>query len=578
MRGLAATGPRHDRLARPGRRGLRRPAPGHLFRPRLPVRLRRLAAAIPRASARCRPSATAPRSRSSAPACAGMVAGLRADAARPQAGHLRGRPDRRPPALAALRGGRRRDRRARRHALSRSPRRAFYHYLDRVGLETRPFPNPLDAGHAQHGDRPRRRDRSTSRPLDDLPPLFREVADAWREALEEGASFTAIQDAIRARDVGRLKELWNALVPVWDDRSFYDFVATAAPSPAAPFRHREVFGQVGFGTGGWDTDFPNSMLEILRVVVTELRRGPAPGRRRRRAAAAAAVAPRARADGALAARHHARSAARRRAPARRRADRARAPTAGFTVTDRWGDTREYPAVLVTCQSWLLTTHIDTDEALFAHQLWMALDRTRYMQSSKTFVMVDRPFWKDRDPVTGRYRMSMTLTDRLTRGTYLFDHGAGQARRDLPLLFLDGRRAEAAAAPGRPAGRADAGRLQQDLPRPRPRAAHHRRPDHRLLGERPQLPRRLQGRPARPLPLQPPHVLPLHAGRAAAARSAASSSPATTSPGPRAGSRVRCTTGLNAVWGILNHLGGRCHPDNPGPGDRFAELAPLKLPD
>ena len=48
-----------------------------------------------------------------------------------------------------------------------------------------------------------------------------------------------------------------------------------------------------------------------------------------------------------------------------------------------------------------------------------------MQSSKTFVMVDRPFWKDKDPRTGRDVMSMTLTDRLTRGTYLFDNGAGQ---------------------------------------------------------------------------------------------------------------------------------------------------------
>ena len=66
----------------------------------------------------------------------------------------------------------------------------------------------------------------------------------------------------------RLKALWNALVPVWDDRSFYDFVATSRAFASRSFRHREVFGQVGFGTGGWDTDFPNSMLEILRVVVT----------------------------------------------------------------------------------------------------------------------------------------------------------------------------------------------------------------------------------------------------------------------------------------------------------------------
>ena len=82
-------------------------------------------------------------------------------------------------------------------------------------------------------------------------------------------------------------------------------------------------------------------------------------------------------------------------------------------------------MIVTCQSWLLTTAIDTEEALVSQKLWMALDRTRYMQSSKTFVMVDRPFWKDRDPKSGRYPLSMTLTDRLTRGTYLFDNGPDQ---------------------------------------------------------------------------------------------------------------------------------------------------------
>ncbi|MGK9616854.1 FAD-dependent oxidoreductase, partial [Salmonella enterica subsp. enterica] len=85
----------------------------------------------------------------------------------------------------------------------------------------------------------------------------------------------------------------------------------------------------------------------------------------------------------------------------------------FAVTDNYGDTREYAAVLTTCQSWLLTTQIECDESLFSQKMWMALDRTRYMQSSKTFVMVDRPFWKDKDPETGRDLMSMTLTDRLT---------------------------------------------------------------------------------------------------------------------------------------------------------------------
>ena len=36
------------------------------------------------------------------------------------------------------------------------------------------------------------------------------------------------------------------------------------------------------------------------------------------------------------------------------------------------------------------------------------------------------------------------------------------------------------------------------------------------------------------------------------------------------------TALNAVWGIMNHLGGECAPDNPGPGDRYEALKPLEL--
>ena len=38
------------------------------------------------------------------------------------------------------------------------------------------------------------------------------------------------------------------------------------------------------------------------------------------------------------------------------------------------------------------------------------------------------------------------------------------------------------------------------------------------------------------------------------------------------------TALNAVWGIMHHLGGECPRDNPGPGDRFDELKPLELAD
>ncbi|MEZ5707000.1 MAG: FAD-dependent oxidoreductase [Burkholderiaceae bacterium] len=144
---------------------------------------------------------------------------------------------------------------------------AFFHYVNLLGLKTRPFPNPLTPAAGStvidiEGQ------THYARSLADLPPLFHEVANAWAQALEADARFSDLQAALRERNVPRLKAIWDALVPLWDDRTFYDFVAQSDAFSKLSFHHREVFGQVGFGTGGWDSDFPNSMLEILRVVLT----------------------------------------------------------------------------------------------------------------------------------------------------------------------------------------------------------------------------------------------------------------------------------------------------------------------
>jgi tryptophan 2-monooxygenase len=451
---------------------------------------------------------------------------------------------------------------------------AFYHYVDQLGLQTRPFPNPLtEAAGSTVVDL--EGDTYYASSLGDLPPLFREVADGWAQALEE-ARFTEIQNAIRARDVGTLKELWNDLVPRWDDRTFYDFVATSKAFSSLSFRHREVFGQVGFGTGGWDSDYPNSMLEIFRVVMTncdsdqrlivggveQVPRGiwrcPAP------------VCAHWPAGTSLASLH---SGAPRPGVARI----ARGDDGRLAVTDTWGATRHYAAVLVTCQSWLLTTQIECEEPLFSQKLWTALDRTRYMQSSKTFVMVDRPFWTDKDPRTGRDVMSMTLTDRLTRGTYLFDNGPGQpgvicltyswmsdALKMLPEPVE--RRVQLALGAlariypdvdiashiiGDPitvsweADRHFLGAFKGALP-------GHYRYNQRMYAHfmQDELPEEQRG--------------------IFLAGDDVSWTPAWVEGAVQ--------TSLNAVWGIMHHLGGATHPANPGPGDVFPELQPLQLPD
>ncbi len=449
----------------------------------------------------------------------------------------------------------------------------FHHYLDLVGLRTQPFPNPLDPATPStlldlEGDQVYVEGDAN------LPPVLRQISSAWRDALEEQADFSAVQHAIRTRDVRTLKQIWNRLVPLWDERTFYDFVATSRAFQSHPFRHREIFGQVGFGTGGWDSHFPNSMLEILRVAFTNLDEdqrlvvGGVEQLPRRLWAHAPARCVHWPAGTSLSTLHQG------------------SPKPGVTkiarqgsnlaITDRWGGVKSYRAVLVTCQSWLLTTHIDTDESLLSHPLWMALDRTRYMQSSKTFVMVDRPFWRDRDPQTGRFTMSMTLTDRVTRGTYLFDEGEGKpasiclsyswmgdALKVLPLP-VDQRVSLMLRALGKVYPNVDIashiignpitvswesdpnflGAFKGALP-------GHYRYNHRMYCHFMQ-----DGMP------------PAERGLFLAG-DGISWTPAW--------AEGAITTALNAVWGIVHHLGGGSAPGNAGPGDVFSEIGPLVLP-
>ncbi len=453
---------------------------------------------------------------------------------------------------------------------------AFFHYVNRLGLKTQPFPNPLtpaagctvvDLEGQTHW----------ARSLADLPPLFSEVAQAWAQALEAGAGFTGLQQALRERDVPRLKALWDQLVPLWDDRTFYDFVATSDAFAKLSFHHREVFGQVGFGTGGWDSDFPNSMLEILRVVLTGCdenqhlivggvqqvplglwQHAPATSEMRHWPAGTT-----------LASLHH--GAPRAGVTAIRRA-------AGnqLAVTDTWGNTGVYPAVLTTCQSWLLTTQISVEESLFSQKHWMALDRTRYMQSSKTFVMVDRPFWNDLR-ANGWPLMGMTLTDRLTRGTYLFDNGPDQ-----PGVICLSYAWMGDALKMLPHGTEK--RVQLALS-----ALQKIYPDVDIASH-------IIGDPISVSWEADPHFLGAFKGALPGHyrynhRMYSHFMQDGFAPAERgifiAGDDVSFTpawvegavqTSLNAVWGIVKHLGGKTFEANPGPGDVFPELGPMALPD
>ncbi|MFD1829265.1 flavin monoamine oxidase family protein [Streptomyces desertarenae] len=450
---------------------------------------------------------------------------------------------------------------------------AFWHYADLVGLETKPFPNPLAP------DTPStvvdlKGESHYARTLDDLPEVYHQVMDAWNACLEEGADFSDMQRAIRTRDVPRIREIWSRLVEKLDNQTFYGFLCD---SPAfSSFRHREIFGQVGFGTGGWDTDFPNSILEILRVVYTgadDDHRGIVGGSQQlplrlwEREPAKLVHWP---LGTSLKSLHGGEPR-----PAVTRLHR----TAGnrITVTDATGDVRTYRAAIFTAQSWMLLSKIDCDDDLFPIDHWTAIERTHYMESSKLFVPVDRPFWLDKDERTGRDVMSMTLTDRMTRGTYLLDDG-----------------------PDRPAVMCLSYTWCDDSLKWLPLSAQERL-EVMLKSLREIYPdvdirKHIIGNPVTVSWENEPYFmgafkanLPGHYRyqRRLFTHFVQDRLPEDKRGLFLAGDDISWTAGwaegavqtaLNAVWGVMRHLGGATDPANPGPGDVYDEIAPVELPE
>lgn len=449
----------------------------------------------------------------------------------------------------------------------------LFHYLDSLDLQTTPFPNPL-AESTPSTVIDLKGETHYAQQLDDLPPVFREVAEAWQRTLEDDAQLIPLQRAIRDRDTAELKRIWNDLVVRLDDQTFYGFLANS--KHFSSFHHREIFGQVGFGTGGWDTDFPNSILEILRVVITaadDHHRGIIGGSQQ--------LPLRLWNDTPAGIVHWPEGTSVRSlnggSPRPRVTEIRRTAPNQVTITDSSGEIRTYPAAVVTAQSWMLLNNIRCDDDLFPIDHWTAIERTHYMGSTKVFALVDRPFWKDKDPATGRDLVSMTLTDRMSRGTYLLDQGDDKpgliclsytwSDDSLKLLPLDATermnlilksleeiypgvdfRSHIIATPVTLSWETERdfmGAFKANLP-------GHYRYQERLFSHFVQ-----------------DEFDPRHRGVFLAGDDISWTA---------GWAEGAVNTALNAVWGVLHHLGGATAADNPGPGDRYAELGPIRLDD
>lgn len=478
---------------------------------------------------------------------------------------------------------------------------ALYGYLDEAGLDTAAFPNPL-APATPETVIDLKGSTFRGRTSDELPEVFGRVAGQWDATLEDGADLSALRAAIRARDPAAVARLWHPLVRRYDETTFYRFLVDSPHMRS--FADRELFGQVGFGTGGWDTDFSNSVLEILRVVATgadEDHRGVVGGSQQlplrlwsrpasgtvywtegTTLASLHADGPaggdgRARGDP-----HGAVVGLRRTASPDGRPDR-------ITVTGADGGIATYPAAVHTAPVWMLLNTIATDESLFDAPHWSAIERTHYMGSSKVFALVDRPFWRDADPLTGWDAMGMTLTDRMPRGTYLMDGplagpaaaGAGGPWQGPAVMCLSYTWADDSLrlVPLDAAERMDI--MLDSLARIYPGVDIRSHVIASPLTVSWETERNFMGAFRANLPGHYRYQERLfthfiqdgfherHRGIFLAGDDISWTA---------GWAEGAVQTALNAVWGVMHHLGGACDPRNPGPGDRFADLAPVRLPD
>jgi len=325
--------------------------------------------------------------------------------------------------------------------------KALFHYFGKAGMTANmaPFPNPgtpaapgtvIDyKGKTQYYD--------VNNPDFPLPDEYKKLSTMWDNLIKKDPfRYEEMQQCMvnpTETNVQRIKQIWNGFLASWDEKTFYEALVTDGWS----FEDIELFGQVGFGSGGWNTDFVNTFLEVLRVSYTAMDSDhqlmydgcdhlPK---------TLWSKTPQELGDPSVI------GALTQSVETITRENFSSFPNAflntqilnisysgnqyHLTPQSSSGLARmTFDAVVYTAHVRSLQMHSALDRsateypqmrAMLDADRWEAIEYTHYMQSSKVFIKASRPFWEDKIP-GGQHKMSTTLSDRLTRGTYLLNYG------------------------------------------------------------------------------------------------------------------------------------------------------------
>lgn len=332
--------------------------------------------------------------------------------------------------------------------------KALFHYFEKVKMTENmgAFPNPGTKG--AHGTLVNYRGSSDYYEILDKKTVeentklekYRALGAKWNDFLSSPPfNLSKMQDALKKNpddqeSRAEIKKLWNSLVESHDDVSFHQALKVAK-SVKWEFADIELFGQVGFGSGGWNTNYVNSFLEILRVAYSNLETNhqlfydgadklpkdlfsTSPNTFQDHTVPSAAESL---LDIAITYfKKFNGTTFNNKVLGIARKFGGDQLSIHFTCSDVPKDD-DFDAVIYTPHVRVLQMLRDESEftqhtrALLSEDMWEAIEYTHYMQSSKTFVSVDKAFWSKKEDGKSSYPMSTTLSDRVTRGTYLLNY-------------------------------------------------------------------------------------------------------------------------------------------------------------
>ncbi len=241
-----------------------------------------------------------------------------------------------------------------------------------------------------------------------LPGAIQKASDAWKKFVDPLLEKMAL--ASLRPEAWALQ--WQDYVEQFKDQSFLEILMKQEFSK----EETDLFGSLGIGTGGFNSMYPVSFLEIFRLAAlkweTDQRLvkggvGQIPdnfwGRLRH-------------------CRHFGNTSVKnlnngRPLDAVIKIQTPEKPGEKIEITDIKGNVEVYDAVIITCSHRALENGISISRNTFSDEVWTAIQNIHMTRSGKIFVRTREAFWKNLPP---EQTLNCTITDEAIRGTYLFD--------------------------------------------------------------------------------------------------------------------------------------------------------------